>query len=173
MEEIEEGAKLADAEDDLVSSWRPLRGQDVAVFLLMDHLRAPGYGVRHEQTSAQRIRRRAAVGDELVAGRTEGGKVRAGQAQFVIRTAAECFLERGQLHGEAFVKHNLLAVGRPRGSAYVPARPAFAAGVVNPSARRGLILSNVANVVSGERARIYLHPRTRGEIGGSAGGRVD
>ncbi len=172
-EAVEERPKLADAEDDLVALRRPLRAEHIAVLLLVDDFRASGYGGRHQETCAERTWRGAAVGDELAAGGTERRQVRACQADFVVRVAAKCFLECRQRHGKTLLKNDVPAVGRPRSRPYVPPWSPFAVQVVDTSARIGLILAYIADVVSRKWGRVHFHAGTSGEIGGDAGGRVD
>src|SRR6185369_8502773 len=90
VEAIEERAKRADAEDDLVASGRPFCREHIAVLLLMDDSSLSRCGLRHKQACAKRIGRGATIGDESVAGGTEGRQVRAGEAQLIVRVAAKC-----------------------------------------------------------------------------------
>jgi hypothetical protein len=69
------------------------------------------------------------------------------------------------------MKDDALAIGRPRRSSDVAARSALATYVVDAAARIRLVLSHIADLISGKRRGIDFHSRAGGQIGGRS--RVD
>src|ERR1700730_5145438 len=90
------------------------------------------------------------------------GYICPGQAQFVIRIDREGFRKCGQRHREALMKDDALAIGRPRRSSDVAARSALATCVVDAAARVRLVLSHIADLISGKRRGIDFHSRAGG-----------
>jgi hypothetical protein len=113
VESIEERVEGAHAEDDRVASRRPLRGEDVAALVFVDHFRACGFRGRHLEGCTERDWRGPAVGHKAIAGRAERWLERASQAQVVAPIATEGFRQRRYGGRDASMKDNQLAVRGP------------------------------------------------------------
>ena len=150
---VEERVENADAEDNLVAAGRPLRCEDVAFVVVVDHLEPVIAGDCQKKARAQRICRRTAVHHKTVTLRTER-RQEPGERQVVIGIAAERFLPRRRGRRQPFVKHDAPAVRRPRRRSYIAPRSALATRVVDAGA--GAVLADVTDLVVAERRRIHF-----------------